>query len=71
MGVLRLAAGQAHVATLAQETALLLMEGRVSGQVGRLGFDLARRSLFDESASCVHAPAGVPIEIRARRGRRS
>ena len=30
MGVLRIAAGRAHVATLAQETAFLLMEGRVN-----------------------------------------
>ena len=65
MGVLRLAAGQSHVATLAQETAFLLMEGHVSGQVGKLSFDLARRSLFDDSPACLHAPAGVPIEIRA------
>lgn len=65
MGVLRLTDGQSHVATLAQETAFLLMEGRVTGQVGNLSFDLARGSLFDESPACVHAPAGVPLEIRA------
>ena len=36
------------------------MEGRITGQVGGLGFDLARRSLFDESPS-----------LPARAGRRA
>jgi 5-deoxy-glucuronate isomerase len=65
MGVLRLAAGESHAVTLAQETAFLLMEGRIAGEVGGLAFELARRSLFDESPACLHAPAGVPVEIRA------
>jgi 5-deoxy-glucuronate isomerase len=66
MGVLRLSAGQSHVVTLAQETAYLLMEGRVTGLVGGHGFDLARRSLFDDSPACVHAPSGALVEIHAR-----
>ncbi len=65
MGVLRLAADETHVATLACETAYLLMEGRVSGQVGGLRFELSRNSLFDDSPACLHAPAGTPLEIRA------
>ena len=65
MGVLRLAAGETHSATLAQETAFLLMEGDVSGRVGGLGFEFTRRSLFDESPSCLHLPAGARVEIRA------
>ena len=65
MGVLRLAAGSRHSVTLAGETAFLLMDGRISGQAGGLEFELARRSLFDDSPACVHAPAGTPVEIRA------
>ncbi len=65
MGVLRLAAGETHAATLAGETAFLLMEGCVAGQAGGQAFELSRASLFDESPACVHAPDGTPIEIRA------
>ncbi|MGH8251735.1 MAG: 5-deoxy-glucuronate isomerase [Steroidobacteraceae bacterium] len=65
MGVLRLAAGERHAATLAGESALLLMSGRVIGQLGGLGFELARNSLFDDAPACLHAPAGTPLEIRA------
>ncbi|MGH8203787.1 MAG: 5-deoxy-glucuronate isomerase [Steroidobacteraceae bacterium] len=65
MGVLKLAAGEAHAATLTEETAFLLMEGRIAGQAGDLGFELSRGSLFDESPACIHAAAGTPVEIRA------
>ncbi len=41
------------------------MEGAVRGTVGKLSFDFRRTSLFDESASCVHAAAGTPVEITA------
>lgn len=65
MGVLKLAAGERHVATLAGETAYLLMQGRAAGRLGSLRFELERGSLFDDSPACLHAPAGAPIEIRA------
>jgi 5-deoxy-glucuronate isomerase len=65
MGVLRLAAGETHAVTLAGETAFLLMDGRAAGQAGGQEFDLARASLFDDTPACVHAPAGMPVEIRA------
>ncbi len=65
-GVLKLRAGESHVATLAGETAFLLMEGRVGGQVGGVSFELARNSLFDDSPACLHAAAGTPVEIRAK-----
>jgi 5-deoxy-glucuronate isomerase len=65
MGVLKLPAGASHTATLAQEAAFLLMEGRVSGRLGGAAFDLSRGSLFDDSPACLHAPAGTPIEIQA------
>ncbi len=64
-GVLKLRAGESHAATLVAETAYLLMEGRIAGQVGGASFDLSRGSLFDESPACLHASAGTPVEIRA------
>ena len=71
-GVLRLRAGESHVATLTDETAFLLMEGRVAGQVGGVSFELSRGSLFDESPACLHAAAGTPVRsgrIRTRSSR--
>jgi 5-deoxy-glucuronate isomerase len=65
MGVLKLAAGERHAVTLGAETAFLLMSGRISGEVGGIGFDLARASLFDDSPAALHASAGTPVEIRA------
>lgn len=66
MGVLRLAAGESHKIMPGGETALLLMDGRVEGRLGGIRFELARASLFDDSPACLHAPAGTPLEIRAR-----
>ena len=71
MGVLQLAAGESHVATLAGETAFLLMDGAIAGSVGGLGFQLSRASLFDDSPACLHAAAGTPVEIRAEDGFRA
>lgn len=47
------------------ETAWLLMSGAVRGSVGGTEFALERRSLFDESASCIHVSAGTAVEIEA------
>jgi 5-deoxy-glucuronate isomerase len=65
MGVLKLKAGETHAVTLTDETAYLLMEGRIAGRVGGLSFEFSRSSLFDESPAALHAPAGTPVEIRA------
>jgi 5-deoxy-glucuronate isomerase len=65
MGVLRLEAGERHIATLAAETAYLLMDGRIAGNVGGQRFELSRASLFDDSPACLHASAGTKLEIRA------
>ena len=65
MGVLRLEAGDTHAATLAAETAFLLMDGRIEGKVGGQPFQLARASLFDDSPVCIHAARGTPVEFRA------
>jgi 5-deoxy-glucuronate isomerase len=65
LGVLQLSAGERWTDTVASETAWLLMQGAVRGTIGRLKFEFRRASLFDESASCVHACAGARIELEA------
>jgi len=64
--VLRLAAGETVDTVTARETAWLLMAGRVTVAVGGRTVEFARRSLFDESSSCVHAAAGESVRIAAR-----
>src|SRR6186713_504467 len=66
MGVLKLRAGESHAVTLGAETAYLLMEGRIAGQVGDLTFELSRASLFDDSPAALHASAGTRVEIQAK-----
>lgn len=65
LAVLRLAKGERMQRVTATETAWLLMHGRARGSVGGRVFDLARSSLFDESASCMHASAGTRVLIEA------
>jgi 5-deoxy-glucuronate isomerase len=70
LAVLRLHAGGCQALALDAETALLLMEGEVRVQVtsaagAPLEATLQRRSLFDESASCVHAGSGSRIALTA------
>jgi 5-deoxy-glucuronate isomerase len=65
VAVLRLDAGQRLEQTVVVETAWLLMQGRWRGVAGELTFDFERRSLFDESASCVHVCAGTRVVIEA------
>ncbi|KAA9131618.1 5-deoxy-glucuronate isomerase [Marinihelvus fidelis] len=70
MAALCLAAGETLSLEATTETALLLMSGVVSGQVDIDGqsppaFGFRRDSLFDESASCVHVPAGATVTLRA------
>ena len=66
LAVLRLAAGERVMMAPRGETAWLLMSGSVAGQVGDLPFEFERRSLFDESASCIHVAAGTSVQIAAR-----
>ncbi len=66
LGVLRLKSGETHEATPAQETAWLLMEGKVDIQVGNTAASFERRSLFDESASCLHVAAGQTVRFVCR-----
>jgi 5-deoxy-glucuronate isomerase len=66
VGVLRLSPGETHRVELARETAFLLMSGRARlGARGVQGAVVERRSLFDESATCLHAASGDVVEIAA------
>lgn len=65
LGVLRLARGERHVARAQGEQAWLLMHGRVTCEVAGTTVELRRASLFDESASCVHAAAGTVVAWHA------
>ena len=65
LAVLRLAAGETLTTSPRCETAWLLMNGAIAGTAGELPFSFERRSLFDESASCVHVAAGTTVRITA------
>lgn len=67
IGSWALAAGERSIQKLESETAWLLMNGGVRVTVGNREFALSRQSLFDESPSCVHAPAGSSICFDASR----
>jgi 5-deoxy-glucuronate isomerase len=62
---LLLDAGETFDAIADTETAWLLMDGRLTGRAGDVHFELERHSLFDESASCVHASAGTRVAFEA------
>ena len=62
---LLLAAGEKFELATDTETAWLLMKGRITGRAGTEAFALERHSLFDESASCVHASARTNVAIEA------
>jgi 5-deoxy-glucuronate isomerase len=64
-GVLRLRAGESAAVKAERETAWLLMSGSLTGSVGDDQFSFSRTSLFDESASCVHVPAGAQVNFAA------
>jgi 5-deoxy-glucuronate isomerase len=62
---LLLNAGESFAEEADTETAWLLMHGKVRGRAGDTGFELERHSLFDESASCIHASAGTRVVFEA------
>ena len=62
---LHLEAGESFAEETEIETAWLLMDGNLKGCVGSTDFRLQRHSLFDESASCVHAAAGTQVAFEA------
>ena len=65
IAVLRLCAGERVLSIPTRETAWLLMSGMVRCRVAETTTMLSRSSLFDESASCVHAPARASVVLEA------
>ena len=65
MGVLKLAAGEAYEITTSHEMAWLLMKGDVAIAADDREVTFQRGSLFDESASCLHIPAGTKLRLQA------
>src|SRR5439155_17297462 len=65
-GVLRLKAGETWRSTPTGETAYLLMEGTATLAAAGREETWSRHSLFDESPSCLHVPAGEAVTITAR-----
>jgi 5-deoxy-glucuronate isomerase len=65
VGVLKLAAGTRFRTEATDETAWLLMDGSIRGTLAQKDFELRRSSLFDESASCLHACAGTTLDLMA------
>ena len=63
LGVLKLSSGETLETTTANETAWLLMNGSVRVEAGSQSAEFERHSLFDESASCLHAPAGETVRF--------
>ncbi|MCG8511294.1 MAG: 5-deoxy-glucuronate isomerase, partial [Rhodospirillales bacterium] len=66
LAVLKLAAGETHGVTAETETAWLLMEGEVGAAIGEMQVGLNRRSLFDESATCVHVAKGEAVSFTCK-----
>lgn len=60
-----LEAGGRFEQTTDTETAWLLMHGKLQGRVQDREFAMERQSLFDESASCVHASAEAYVVFEA------
>jgi 5-deoxy-glucuronate isomerase len=67
VAVLQLGAGEDYCVCVERETAWLLMSGSAAGKLGDQTFAFDRSSLFDESASCLHAPAGTTLSLHAAR----
>lgn len=65
LGVLKLRGGENYHETAERETAWLLMNGKATIHLDGRAVNLERRSLFDESASCIHLAAGGVVRIEA------
>jgi 5-deoxy-glucuronate isomerase len=66
VAVLNLAPGESHREMTSVETAFLLMSGEATVMAGNRQVHFARNSLFDDSPSCVHLPAGAELRIEAK-----
>jgi 5-deoxy-glucuronate isomerase len=62
LDVWKLEKGDSFKVTMERESAFLLMSGAVCGAIGDQAFDFNRKSLFDESSSCIHCAAGTTME---------
>jgi len=65
LGVLKLRGGEDYQESTEYETAWLLMDGKTTIDLGGRAVEMERRSLFDESASCIHVAAGEAVRITA------
>jgi len=65
-GVLNMTEGEIQAIDTTHELAYLLMQGTAEISVGEQTATFIRRSLFDESPSCVHVSAGVHLRITAK-----
>lgn len=63
--VLRLAPGETHAETVSQETAYLLMNGRVRVAFAGRSETIERSSLFDELPWCLHVAANEEVQMTA------
>jgi 5-deoxy-glucuronate isomerase len=66
-GILRLAAGETHRTGDGLESAILLLAGEVELRWGKERALAARASLLDEDPTVLHLPAGVEVQVTARR----
>ncbi len=64
LSIMRLKKAEVRTLTSQNELALLLMQGNVKVSFGTDNLEFERNSLFDESASCIHIPAGTEVEIQ-------
>ena len=64
LDVVKLARGEVVSVTTEYETAWLLMNGNVAGSANERTFTFNRKSLFDESSSCLHVSAGTRVEMQ-------
>lgn len=65
IGAVRIAPSERSVQRADREMAWLLMRGTVKVTVGPREIVFSRKSLFDESASCVHVSAGCAVTLEA------
>ena len=63
LAVLKIAAGKTYETIAETETAWLLMDGKLTAEVGGRSAGFERASLFDESSSCIHVAARETVRF--------
>lgn len=66
VGVWKLSAAESAQFTADGEIAWLLMNGDAQITLAGQSYAVARTSLFDQAAACVHAPAGAEINVQCK-----